>query len=631
MMSDSNRAVALLLILLFFTGLASPASLGDDSVLVQPAAATKNLTVAATSLVVQNTTFNYLQAFDDDDFLFRVYNYTFQVAGANVTLSFAGNSSKYQSKITFGDGTAVFYNVPQGAYQWRVTWAGATKTGTLLSDGPDAFATVQVGNLEADNDDDDLKATVLDIDGNPAQGLNFSIHFLGNGSVYQQVVIGSTGQVSFYDIPTGSYRWKVTVMTGSYAGTILAQGTFLSDGTLLLVHQTIGPFTGSPDYYDLEVFTYYETTIAPIVGALVNVTYKNGTVIGVKVTPANGTVLFVDLPVAFVNWTVSFNGTPVGSGDYYRDLTTASTDVRDPVVGGPGDQEFLVGTSNITITWQVFDEHPKTLQAFVDDVSKKTVTWTNQTSFFLNVTGYALGRYTVKLVATDTNLNTAEDIIKLRIYENVTPVISGPADVTFYYTETGYSLRWNVTDDNLDHYSITRNGELVANGSLSQSQPFAQVSLEGLGIGAYVYLLTANDTSGNEASDSVTVTVKADDVAPVFVFEPTDVYYYRGDLNVVRNWTVTDDFKQNYTIAVNGFVVVEDVWTSDSISFTFSGLSEGVHYVVLTVRDLGNNTASSTVVVTVFQSQISLLIGIVGGLAGLTLAVILVVLYIRRR
>ncbi len=580
---------------------------------------------AATDLRVDVREFNYLHAYDDDDFEFRVWNYTYEVMGANVSLYNVTSGELYDSKLTDGTGYAVFYNLPQGTYKWNVTWNGApgtVKEGQIVSNGPEATVDMQLGNLDLQNDDDDLLANVYDVGGDPGQGLNFTV-YLDNGTIYSTLVLGSDGVANVTDIPIGNYTWNVTVVSGPYAGELLASQAFESNGTAMYVHQTIAPFVGDADYYDLEVFVYYEMSIDPVAGALVNVTYKNGTVIDAKYTPLNGTVLFEDLPAAFINWTVTFGGQPVDKGEYHYNLTTVSTDVRDPVIVSPGDVSYLYGTHNVTVSWQVYDEHPKELRVYVDDDLSLTEQWVNSTyTLVFNVTGYDLGVYDLRFEAEDQNGNIATDTITLRVYENVSPVIEGPPDVTFYFAESGHTLTWNITEEHPDVYVVTRNGTETANGTINPDYPVVTVSLSGLRAGVYEYVLTVNDTSGNTASDSVTVTVKTDDVPPVIVFSPSEIYYNRGDENVLYNWTARDEFKANYTIEVDGFVVVQQDWTDENIWFDFSGLAEGEHWVVLTVYDIGGNSATSAVHVVVGPPTV-LMFGVV--LTGVIIAAFVVV------
>lgn len=627
-MNNQYRTFTFLLALLVMSGMLLPIAIDNrPAVVVTPTV--QPMTTAGTNLVVVNRTFNYLQQFNDDDFEFYVYNGTFEVAGANVTLYNTTDNAKYASELTVGDGSAIFYNVPQGIWEWNVTWSGATKNGTMVSNGPEAFATWKLGNLDWENDYDDLLVTVTDIDGNPAQGLNFTLYSRDATSIVQQFILGSTGIANISDIPNGNYTWLVTVPTGSYAGDVLLQENFTANGTAVLVHPILSRIAGNPDFYGLEVFTCYETSLDPVEGALVNVTYKNGTAIAYQYTPANGTVTFLDLPVAFINWTASYLGKPVGLGSY--NLTTVSTDVRPPQIESPGDSEYILGTSNVTLTWNVTDRYPGELDFYVDGTLNNTMSWTNQTSYTFNATGFKIGIYKLKLVAIDLNDNHAENTITLRVYENITPVITAPEDISFYYTEAGHSIRWNLTDPYLDSYVLYRNGTEIASGPLSEDEPFYRYYLTSLEIGTYNFTLWVNDTSSNWASDQVIVTVMRDDVMPVFTYVPPTISYAQGDTDLVRNWTVTDEFMQSYTIAVDGHVVVQGAWTSETISFDFSGLEQGVHYVTLNVTDLGGNVASSTVEVDVGPATALVAVEVMAVLAVAIIVIGVAVWYVKYR
>ncbi len=636
-MSNRTKPFTLVMIIVLMGSAMIPiASMDQPTLPIQIADSPS--TVAATTLLVTNETFNSNQEFNDDDYIFHVYNTTTDsiIAGAVVTLYNATNSSAivyYDDFTTIGDGSAPFYNVPQGIYIWNVTWSEAPDvftTGYLRSDGPEAFVTTLLGNLDSHNDDDDLNVTVIDIDDSPAEGLNFTVYSRDTNTTYNETILGVYGNASLLDIPVGNYTYYVTVVTGVYAGTVIAQDDFVTDGTLKLVHQSIGPFAGDPDYYDIEVFTYYETSLAPLSGALVNVTYINGTVIEAVTTPANGTVQIIDLPVVFINWTIMYSGETLGT--YTYNLTDVSADVRDPIITSPGDVEFLFDAEKILLNWTFQEEHPSQFKIYVDGSLNATVSWVNTTQeYTFNATGNAIGIYEIRVEATDLNGNTAEETVELRIYEDIVPVIEGSDDVEYVFTQTGHSVRWNVTDDFMNMYSIERNGTSVRNGTLDPDAPFVTISVDDLGIGIHIYAFMANDTSGNESFDNITVTVLRDSVSPVFSFTPSTIYYERGAINLVFNWTVTDEFMDTYTIKVDGFVIEEGDWTEDNIEFDFSGLAEGTHYVTLMVYDLGGNSASSSVAVIVSPPgavKYGIVVGVI--LAGLVIAG-LVLWYIRNR
>ncbi len=594
--------------------------------------------VSETTLVVTNTTFNYHQEFNDDDFRFVVRNGSEPVSGALVTLYNATGDVAYQH-TTQSDGSWAFYNVRPGVYTWNVTWDEAPEafvTGTLVSDGPEAFADVELGNLDWGNDDDDLNATVVDIVGAAASGLNFSIHFRDNNTIWDQQIIDDEGHVSFVDVPEGNYTWKVTVLSrveNPYNGTVIASGNFTSDGTEVLVRTWLSSFlAGSPEYYDFEVYTYYEQSLSPLEGAVVNATYANGTVIGTETTPANGSVTIVDLPVAPVNISITYQGRYLGAGNYTFNLTALAYDERLPVVHGPGNKVFLYGSSNMHLTWELYDEYPEKFEVYIDGSLESTVDWVNQSyTYTLDFPRTGLGNYTVTLTAYDQNQNMATVTSWVWIHETTAPVVEGPGPVEFYYTETGYMLQWNVSDDHLNMFTLTRNGTVVRSGTVDPDNPSIMTSLDGLPIGLHIYRLTVNDTSGNTAYDEVRVTVKRDDVAPVFVYEPGTVYYNYGDVNIVRNWTVRDDFMLSYEILVDGVLVESGSWDSETIEFDFAGLAEGVHYVNLTVTDLGGNNASSSVMVVV-GAPLYVTAGLyIGSLVGAVVVIAALVWYARYR
>jgi hypothetical protein len=391
---------------------------------------------------------------------------------------------------------------------------------------------------------------------------------------------------------------------GDYLGYAITQGGFSSNGTQMFSDRWLGPIAGESGYYDLEVIAYYETSLAPIVGVLVNVTYYNGTVIDAKTTPTNGTILFIDLPVAFINVSITFGGLPIGAGDYWYNLTTASTDIRDPIVIGPADVAVLLNATNVTLSWHLEDEFPDEIVVFFNGTESITENW-NMTSydFTFNVSEalpeFLIGNYEILLEAYDENGNRMEDSVNFRVYENITPTIEGPDDVEFYFTETGFSLTWNVTDDYMNKYVLTRDGTEVASGTLDPESPFVTYGLDDLAIGVFVFSLFVNDTSGNNVTDDAIVTVNRDDIDPMITYEPPDLAYAQGAINIIRNWTASDDFKSTYTIAIDGIVYVSESWESETIEFDFAGLSTGVHEVMLTVYDLGGNSAISIVTVTV--------------------------------
>jgi hypothetical protein len=637
-MSKSHRAIAVLFIMVFMAGAVMPIA-PKNSPITTISTAHSSFALSSTNYVVTVTVFNYLQEFNNDDFEFKVLNGTIPLSNAVVRLFNATDEIQYDGNYTTdGNGIAKIYNLPVGTYIWNVSSSAdrvtPEATGQIVSNGPEATVSIRIGNLDWQNNNDDLNATIRDVEGNLANNLNFSIHFIGNNSIYSQVEVVD-GVAYFGDIPDGDYLWKLTVLDDPvYAGYLLDSGTIHANGTQLLVHTSLGSYIGNPDLYDLELFTYYETSLEPIVGAVINLMYKNSTLIDTKTTPANGTAIFADLPIAFINWTVTYGGQPVGLGNYSHDFTSVEGDILKPVITSPGNQSVLYTADNFTITWHVEDEHPDSIEVYVDGKLNVTQLWVNSPyDFSYNVSALLhelqIGNYAIRLVAYDQNNNFAENTITLRVYENVTPVIEGPNPMEFYFTELGKSLSWNVTDDFVSKYRLTDNNTEVATGDIDPDRPVITYSLDGLSIGAHNFTLYANDTSGNTAEHSVLVTVLRDNIAPLILYSPPDMSYAQGDVIPVKNWTATDDFKDYYTISLDDEVIVNHTWSTTDIEFDFSGLIEGTHTVTLRVYDIGGNYAESHVIVVVAQ-PILVQYMIYGGLLALGAIVLIAVVYFVR-
>ena len=169
-MSFAKRTFAVLFVLMIFAGAMAPVSMVPVVSVLTPEA---SVALADTNLIVTDEVTNLDGHYDDDDFVFHVYNYTHIIGDANVSLYFA-NSTLYNSKLSSpSDGKAEFFDVPKSTYLWNVSLETALggydpdewTSGAIVSDGPDATAETQIGNLDWEDDDDDFTATVLDVEG----------------------------------------------------------------------------------------------------------------------------------------------------------------------------------------------------------------------------------------------------------------------------------------------------------------------------------------------------------------------------------------------------------------------------------------------------------------------------------
>ncbi|MFX1266000.1 MAG: NosD domain-containing protein, partial [Promethearchaeota archaeon] len=127
-----------------------------------------------------------------------------------------------------------------------------------------------------------------------------------------------------------------------------------------------------------------------------------------------------------------------------------------------------------------------------------------------NVLELEVGSYNLEVRAYDPSGNfvSAEFVLNVIEPDTAPPVIMGPADLTFREDDTGNVLEWQASDENPHTYVILLDGTLLKLGSWNSSSEVVGISLDGLGVGTYVYTANFIDASGNVASDEVTVTVK---------------------------------------------------------------------------------------------------------------------------
>ncbi|RLI56085.1 MAG: hypothetical protein DRO87_08375, partial [Candidatus Thorarchaeota archaeon] len=208
-----SQAFALLFVLFITVSAVTPAAFNGGTINAVQSVNTHQ--PAATNYVVTIRTFNDQMAFNDDDFEFVVRNGTAPLNNAWVRLYNISTQDLLYQEFTDGNGLATFSNLPVGTYQWNVSHPLAVgtpdATGQIVSDGPEANVNILFGNLDWDNDEDDLNATITDIELNPAYNLNFSIMFQSNNSLWAQVSV-TDGSVSFSDIPDGLYYWELRVL-----------------------------------------------------------------------------------------------------------------------------------------------------------------------------------------------------------------------------------------------------------------------------------------------------------------------------------------------------------------------------------------------------------------------------------
>ena len=193
----------------------------------------------------------------------------------------------------------------------------------------------------------------------------------------------------------------------------------------------------------------------------------------------------------------------------FQFTTTGSYDDFDPpYISNLERYQFNWTDPNKSVRWNVTEEHPRMYTILRNEtVIVVEYSW-NGPDIIISVNGVDLGVWNYTLHCFDTSRNEAVASIVVTILDVDPPVfLSTPDDLTCLEGIDGLSFLWTPNDSFPASFVIVRNGSLVDGGAWDGGD--IQVNVSGLVLGVYNFTLIVYDTSGNQASDTVIVTVNA--------------------------------------------------------------------------------------------------------------------------
>ena len=295
-----------------------------------------------------------------------------------------------------------------------------------------------------------------------------------------------------------------------------------------------------------------------------------------------------------------------GSGSYLVDGLANNIDnhpclldLYPPTLNQPQDFSYELGAGGNSITWEASDLRLDSYVVYrngsvIDSGAADGVNLT------VDVDGLDIGVYNYTIVVNDTLGKTSIDTAIVTVLDSTPPELDHPDDIDCELGSTGNAITWNPTDLEPDSYKLYQEGSLVEEGPWPGT--VIEYSVDGLGVGTYVFTLVAYDTTGNNASDSVTVSV-TDTTSPV-VNSPDNLEYELGSNGNMISWDVSDLAPQIYRIIRNGTVVEHAPWEGEQISYNIDGLSLSTYNFTITVTDASGNNASNSVFVSVVDSTV---------------------------
>jgi hypothetical protein len=321
---------------------------------------------------------------------------------------------------------------------------------------------------------------------------------------------------------------------------------------------------------------------------------------------------------------------------------------RPPLISSPDDIYTEYGTMGSSLTWYVSGNNPNGYTLYKDDVSLDSGDWYIGVPYVVDLDGLSLGAHNYTLQLWDSNGEWSRDVVWVYVQDTISPTINTPADIYYAEGDTGHSITWSPSDTLPSSYVIYMDESVLRSGTWNSSAESIIVPVDGLVFGTYNYTIVVADTTGHSAVDQVWVYV-LDGTAPT-IDHPANIDYDEGETGNAIIWTPNDLHPKNFTIYKVGVTEDSGTWDGSAITIDIDGLSPGVYNYTIVVFDLGDNSVTDTVIVTVNEVVTTtttpttptttptggveippeIMLIIVGGLGGVVVIVIIVVLLRRR-
>lgn len=256
-----------------------------------------------------------------------------------------------------------------------------------------------------------------------------------------------------------------------------------------------------------------------------------------------------------------------------------------------------------TADWFEFaitESYPDTYYLYRDNSLLETSSLTNDYLLvFVQIDIYTPGTINYKLVVIDESGNYHEYVVPVEVTDFTPPYIKSPPNMVYSEGSTGNHINWEITEANPSTYSIYQNNTLLQSDSCDGSN--ITISIDGLELGVYIYVLTVYDELGLSHSSTTVITI-VDITAPIME-HIADCRFVKGNPNAVITWQVYDLHPESIIVKLNGENIIEEPWMSNEISLTVIGWSEGIFNVEVQIFDASGNFARDRVQVTIISEE----------------------------
>jgi len=176
---------------------------------------------------------------------------------------------------------------------------------------------------------------------------------------------------------------------------------------------------------------------------------------------------------------------------------------------GPGSMYYEADAPTNIISWDLTANLIGSYYLYQDTILSASGNWTTESMIQTYLPSLVLNTvYNYTIVVSDISGNTVNETVLVTARDTIAPEITytGSSERSFEFNTTGQTITVTATDMYPDTYVLYKNGTGGTPGTWDSSTPIT-TSLDGLSIGGYNFTLVVKDTSGNEATQTVLITV----------------------------------------------------------------------------------------------------------------------------
>jgi PGF-pre-PGF domain-containing protein len=283
-------------------------------------------------------------------------------------------------------------------------------------------------------------------------------------------------------------------------------------------------------------------------------------------------------------------------------VTITSSDTIAPAITNPTDVTIDQGDEDRSIVWTITESNPGMCW-----VHKNGEEFVSQRSYYdgdeitVLIDTSATGTQTYSLFASDISGNEASDEVDVTVTvtssDTIAPAITSPRDVTIDQGNEDRNIVWTITELNPDMCRVHKNGEEFVSPRSYHDGDEITVLIDTSATGIQTYSLFASDTSTNEASDQVEITVVFSDVDGPIITNPPDVTVDLGDEGKSIVWTITESDPDMCRVHKNGkeLVAPRSYYDGDEITVQIDSSATGIQTYSLFASDTSGNEANDQV------------------------------------